>query len=639
MNFLATFRFAVLSTSLCLAASSSFANQVTTVPASYAFKGTYVGLVATTVAFTLTNANTKSIKVNSVSFTCPEYKLASGVTPITIQANGGITHYSVYFAPDLAQAFNCNMVLAFDDGTSNNVAIQGTGLKSSAVAALDNTSFIFPSTTVGTTTTTKTVNIQNTGTTKMNLIAINIKPPNFVASGTALPVLIQAGQRVAVNVTYSPTAAHADTGVMTFVYDSVPANGVSMTGVGVASVPVAIANLTALPTATQSSAYQASLTTSGGTSPFTFVLASGSTLPSGLSLSSTGLISGTLSGSVGTGTYSFTIKVTDARSGTSSKAFTLAVAAKTGAACNTIFFDVPSTSTPLTALNDLATGTYQGSEGGLYPNGSDVRPAQTDADAVTFGSQITALNSNGLPDPNGVYVLLGVGESTALDEFGQFVSLANADPSKNKKLVIVNGAQGGATPFQLTSTTSAYWNTILNNYLVNSNVTAKQVVAAWIEDTDGIASGMFPSDVTTLQSEYETVARDLHTLFPNLTIAYFSSRFYAGYSNGISTVNPEPYAYEVSFAVKWAIQDQINGVNNLNYKSSNGTVVAPLMIWGPYYWSNGLLGRRDGLVWTCQDLSKDGTHPSNPIGQQKVANQLLEYFKSDTSTTPWFLQH
>ena len=60
---------------------------------------------------------------------------------------------------------------------------------------------------------------------------------------------------------------------------------------------------------------------------------------------------------------------------------------------------------------------------------------------------------------------------------------------------------------------------------------------------------------------------------------------------------------------------------NLNYNPSNGPVVAPWMAWGPYYWSNGMLGRNDGFVWDCEDFSSDGTHPSSTFGQLKVATR------------------
>jgi hypothetical protein len=233
-----------------------------------------------------------------------------------------------------------------------------------------------------------------------------------------------------------------------------------------------------------------------------------------------------------------------------------------------------------------------------------------------------------------------MGESTALDEIGvSFLPLATHDPAVNTNLVFVDGAQGGPTPGTLLTTTgNKYFNTIINNYLPDQGVTANQVVAVWIEDSNGIATGTFPSDMTTLQTDYETVMNNLHTLFPHLSLVYFSSRIYAGYSNGVAKINPEPYAYESGFAVKNAIADQLNGASNLCDGNGCSPIKAPWMSWGPYYWANGLLASQNGMVWTCQDLQKDGTHPQAPSGDLKVASQLLNFLKTDDTTTPWFLK-
>ena len=87
------------------------------------------------------------------------------------------------------------------------------------------------------------------------------------------------------------------------------------------------------------------------------------------------------------------------------------------------------------------------------------------------------------------------------------------------------------------------------------------------------------------------------------------------------------------------IQDQIGGDPNLNFDPSKGKVKAPWIAWGPYYWANGMIPRSDGLVWTCQDLETDGTHPSNPVGRIKVATQLLNFLKTDDTASTWFLAH
>ncbi|MDX1804342.1 MAG: putative Ig domain-containing protein, partial [Alcanivorax sp.] len=67
----------------------------------------------------------------------------------------------------------------------------------------------------------------------------------------------------------------------------------------------------ALPNLQQGTAYSQQLSASGGTSPYTYAVTSGS-LPTGLTLSSTGLISGTPTAS---GPYNFTVTATDATTG------------------------------------------------------------------------------------------------------------------------------------------------------------------------------------------------------------------------------------------------------------------------------------------------------------------------------------
>lgn len=121
--------------------------------------------------------------------------------------------------------------------------------------------------------------------------------------------------------------------------------------------------------------------------------------------------------------------------------------------------------------------------------------------------------------------------------------------------------------------------------------------------------------------------------FPNLKIAYLSSRIYAGYA--LNPLNPEPHAYETAFAVKWLIADQIAGMPELNYDPCRGQVRCPWVAWGPYLWADGVKGRKDGLVWLRDDLGEDGTHPAMS-GREKVANLLLDFLKKDPTSRPWF---
>ncbi len=610
--------------------------QITSTPSSLTFLNTYVGMSSLTKTITIKNTGVASTTITAIKSTCPEYKLESGTTPSTL-APGATTSFSMLFAPDSAETFSCDYTLTQQTGSPLQVPLTGTGLVSKPVVSTSPVSLTFPNQTEGTASATQLITISNTGTASVKLQQITITPATFSITPVTLPMTISAGANATISGSYSPTLVTSETGVIGFTFEQVPTQVVDLSGNGAVATSLALLNIPTLPTATQNAAYQATLLATSGTPPYTFSLKPGSTLPAGLTLSSAGLISGTIASTVTTGNYSFTAGVKDSAKFNVTKLFTLTVSKATGSACNNISYDVPKTTTPIVPITDLATGSYQGEEGGLYPNGSNIRPASHDSDGVAFAKAIVPLDANGNYSPTGKYVMLALGESTALDEFGEFLTLANTDPAKNPALVFVDGAQGGATPSLLSSSSSPYWNTILNNYLPDQGVTANQVVAVWIEDSNGIAKGTFPGDMTQLQGAYETVMNNVHTFFPNAVLTYFSSRIYAGYSNGVKTINPEPYAYEAGFAVKNAIADQLNGNANLNYNPNLGAVMAPWMSWGPYYWANGMLGRSDGFVWTCQDLQADGTHPSFPAGDLKVAGQVLNFFKTDDTTTPWFL--
>ncbi|MFC6645062.1 beta strand repeat-containing protein [Granulicella cerasi] len=72
---------------------------------------------------------------------------------------------------------------------------------------------------------------------------------------------------------------------------------------------------------TVGTAYSATFTATGGTAPYTFSIAGGA-LPTGLTLSTAGVISGTPTAA---GTYGFTVKVVDANNATASAAFTVVI--------------------------------------------------------------------------------------------------------------------------------------------------------------------------------------------------------------------------------------------------------------------------------------------------------------------------
>ncbi|NOS99576.1 MAG: hypothetical protein HOP29_03010 [Phycisphaerales bacterium] len=304
-------------------------------------------------------------------------------------------------------------------------------------------------------------------------------------------------------------------------------------------------------------------------------------------------------------------------------------------------------------INDLATGLYLGQyQGGWYPGGSnDVPPAHA-AEGLSRAISIQALDINGNPDPDGKYVLLSIGMSNTTQEFCSqssdppcdswtFMGQAAVHPDVNQTgLAIVNGARGGQTSAAWDQPTDANYDRIRDTRLIPLGLSEAQVQIAWVKVANAGPTVSLPNptaDANIMLAQMGNIARTLKTRYPNLKQAFFSSRIYAGYAS--TTLNPEPYAYEGGFAVKWLIEAQINEMTgggthplagNLNYDT-----VAPWIAWGPYLWGDGLNPRSDGLIWACADMQSDGTHPA-ASGEGKVGAMLLQFMLDSRFTSPWF---
>ncbi len=313
--------------------------------------------------------------------------------------------------------------------------------------------------------------------------------------------------------------------------------------------------------------------------------------------------------------------------------------------CDLLAQDCGGTSTGLIPLTDLGTQSYQGSQGGLYPDGSNVMSQDRLKAGLAFLKQIQPLNSAGQPDQNGKIVLISMGMSNTQQEFTPFIPLALADPEINPNLVIVNGAKATQDASKWSVVNGQAWQNLASQ-ISAAGVTNLQVQAAWLLNAMPATLGpqTFPERAQWLKDFLKTGIRNLKDSYPNVRVVYLSSRIYAGYAT--TNLSPEPFAYEGGFAMKWLIEDQINGDPELSYDGANPE--APWLAWGPYLWANGLgsdnvsggiPGRSDGLEWECGDYQNDGTHPNPRTGAPKVAQLILDFFKTDSTATTWFLNN
>ncbi|HYC77215.1 MAG TPA: hypothetical protein VEI02_06255 [Planctomycetota bacterium] len=294
------------------------------------------------------------------------------------------------------------------------------------------------------------------------------------------------------------------------------------------------------------------------------------------------------------------------------------------------------TSVGLTPLNDLGTGTYQGFVGGLYPGGANVAPPTHAAAGAALAATIVPRLADGSPAPpaapGGRIVLVALGMSNATQEFSTFVQTSNADVHRAPPVRVVDAAQGGIHAGLMADPMHPYWN-VVSTRLAQAGVTESQVQAVWIKNAHASPTLGFPAHATALKDDLRAIVQNARLKFPNLRLAFLSSRTYGGYAAG--ALNPEPYAYESGFAVKWLIEDQIAGDPALNFDPSAGPVVAPWLAWGPYLWADGLVPRSDGLTWECRDFAADGVHPA-PLGRFEVAERLHAFFHSEPTAAPWY---
>jgi hypothetical protein len=276
--------------------------------------------------------------------------------------------------------------------------------------------------------------------------------------------------------------------------------------------------------------------------------------------------------------------------------------------------DCTITSTGLVPLTDL-TGkkTYRGYRGGLYPGGLN-RPSRLYLDqGLAAARRVRPIN--------GRVVLLSIGMSNATQEFSSFIRLAEEEPGLSPTVELVDGAMGGWDAIRIARPAAGYWRAV-DRRLVAVGASPREVQAVWLKTAISGEDRPFPEDARALQTQLRTIVSILPRRFPNLRLIYVSSRTYAGYA--ITPVNPEPAAYDSGYAVRWLIQERMQG-----------KLRGPWIGWGPYLWTDGEKGRTDGFTWTCPDVKQDGMHPS-PAGSAKIARALLRFFKTDPTSKSWF---
>jgi hypothetical protein len=322
---------------------------------------------------------------------------AAGTAPLTYQwkkngmAIAGATSSS-YIIPTTTSSDSGSSFVVVVSNSAGSVTSNTATLTVNAAVPTVNfspTSLAFGDQTVGTSSSAQFVTFTNTGTVTLTFGTVSITGDFSSAGQGTCSGSLAAGASCTMSVKFTPTATGTRTGTLSVNDNASSApQVVALAGTGVPA-PLTIVT-TSVPGGTVGQAYRAQLNATGGASPYTWSLSSGS-LSTGLSLSAAGMISGTPTTA---GSSTFTATVRDASSQTISSSFTLTVANPIATTC--ALYVSPSGSdsnpgtlsapwqTPQKAANSPTAGQTVCFRGGTYPQ------------TVTSGYQQT-FNNSGSP--------------------------------------------------------------------------------------------------------------------------------------------------------------------------------------------------------------------------------------------------
>src|SRR4051794_30788597 len=305
---------------------------------------------------------------------------------------------------------------------------------------------------VGTTSASKTITLSNTGTAPLFVNGeqhLGLDPLDFnVTDDQCVGTTIAVGASCTLTIVFNPTATGSRTATLR-VTDSAPDSPQTLTfnGTGVSAAgptPLRVdtggmtcsAGVCELLSSLVDDFYLTSFTAAGDTAPpFSWALAGG-TLPPGLSLSTSGTLSGT---TTATGDYTFTLRVTDPSGQTATQAFHLPVS-PTPAPGDPQCQHAPSSSKA--SLSGPAIGGKTPSGQGL----GDQSKLTACGGFVTITASVKDVN---LPNGTVLYVTVGrvVGTITLSNGAGSMKPfILNSDLRKKSMAIYRQPPQAGATP-------------------------------------------------------------------------------------------------------------------------------------------------------------------------------------------------
>lgn len=291
-----------------------------------------------------------------------------------------------------------------------------------------------------------------------------------------------------------------------------------------------------------------------------------------------------------------------------------------------------SVTNELVPLNDLKTGTFKDSVGGLYPNGSNKPYGTYATDLYNTCAGIVPIDTFGNASAKGKIIFISLGGSTGGKNMTALIKKTKGNLKTNPNLKMMNcnqPAQQAPLSF-IANPTSTYW-THVKSILALHKSSLRQVQVIYLETDDGSITLKFPDRANIIKGLIQVSLRTLKQQMPNLKVVYVLGRTRT-FSNTVTPWNTEPGPYYFGWACKWAIQDQIKKVPGTEYKGSKA--VAPMLAWGFYQWADSLPRATDNFYWRYSQ-TKDGLH-ANEAGQDTLATRFQKFLLKDERAKLWY---
>lgn len=252
-----------------------------------------------------------------------------------------------------------------------------------------------------------------------------------------------------------------------------------------------------------------------------------------------------------------------------------------------------------TPLNE--TGSYMGYELGL-----GVTPAHLN-------------NAPKIKNKN-VIVMASIGASVQ-NQISERLSV-RVEELENPKFKFVNLAQPAKDITEWLNSSSV-WDEV-NVRLASAGVVSTDVQIVWLQnDLLNTEEATFPSSPMTVKANLASLITKIKSKFPKLKQVFLTGRPYSGFSKDIK--HNEPKGYYNSWACRWLVEDQINGL----YPAS------PWLCDSIYMWTDGTNPREDGFSILESNYNVDGVHLSGS-GKIKFGDYLFEELLAHTVSSKYF---